>query len=212
MYLIIIVVNYKLLILRSVYMKTEKNIKSVFVKNGEECYGIILFKNYGSWKLSPSDLLSYLRYKFGEEEASKYIFYKKGLIQNLNGYYDILLKRMSIKSVENNHDIHFEYYICREEDYNFKLNLLNRGFDGDDTFKHPTSFINGRYDKCFINFIEEYGTTQKRIMELNKIKTVELKDIKLYGFKVVYVPIDVNYVIEDYDGVEYVKEVSREWS
>lgn len=193
-------------------MTTEKNIKPVFVKDGEECYGIILFKNYGSWKLSPSDLLSYLKFKFGEE-ASNFIFYKKESIQNINGrYYDVLLKRMSSKSVENNYDIHFEYFVCRKEDFDFKLNLFDRGFDGDDIFKQSTSFINGRYDKCFINFIEEYGTTQKRIMELNKIKNIELKDIKLYGFKVVYVPIDVNYELCDYDGVEYVKEVSREWN
>ena len=85
-------------------MSTEKIIKPVYVKNGVECYGIVLFKNYGCWRLSPSDLLAYLKFKFGEE-ASNYIFYKKEFIKNINGLsYDILLKRMSLKSVENSLD------------------------------------------------------------------------------------------------------------
>jgi len=86
------------------------------------------------------------------------------------------------------------------DDYKEEKVIYNRELNGEDTFFN-------RYWEVWINDERENPLLLKVIKKLGKKANSRFSDLKI-----VKIPADIEYEIEEYDGMEHIAEVHQTWS
>lgn len=162
---------------------------------------IVLYKGYGVWKASARDISNYLKL-LGVEKSFYKIYYPEDTGIITPGFRSTYLRKMSNEEIINSVDIHLNYYLS-DRDLGDTISFDCSAYEllKNEELINPVTLFGGRYDECFIDYLEKYGNTDYN----------EFERCVLHEYKVVEIPSDVDWTIEEYDGSETIVEKHRTW-